>query len=104
MNVVLCVVSFVFGALSLIAAIGQMRAEKEFLRAAIMIAGSVLLISAVICNLVKQQFDFVLALIGCATICVAAILNGLKSGNFHIQHHIVRVAISLVLIIGFILL
>ena len=104
MNVVLYIISFGFGVLSLIAATSQMRSEKELMPAIIMIVGSVLLISAVLCNLAKQQFDFVLALVGCATICVAAIFNGLKSGNFHIQHHIVRVAISLVLIIGFILL
>ena len=104
MNIVLCIVSILFGGLSLIAAISQMRAEKKFLPAILMIVGSVVLISAVICNLTKQQFDFVLALIGCAAICVAAIYNGLKSGNFHIQHHIIRIALSLVLTVGFVIL
>lgn len=104
MNVVLCIISTIFGGLSLIAAISQMRAEKKSMSAILMIAGSVMLISAVICNLIKRQFDYVLALIGCAAICVAAIRNGIKSGNFHIQHHIIRIALSLVLTIGFVLL
>ena len=86
------------------AAISQMRAEKKSMSAILMIIGSVMLISAVICNLTKQQFDYILALVGCAAICVAAIRNGLKSGNLHIQHHIIRITLSLVLTIGFVLL
>lgn len=104
MNVVLCVVSIFFCGLSLIAAISQMRADKKSATAVLMIIGSVMLISAVICNLIKQQFDFVLALIGCAAICTAAICNGLKSGDFHIQHHIIRITLSLILVVGFALL
>ncbi len=104
MNGVLCIVSIFFGGLSLIAAISQMRGDKKSTPAVLMIIGSVMLISAVICNLAKQQFDFVLALIGCAAICIAAICNGLKSGNFHIQHHIIRITLSLILVVGFVFL
>ena len=104
MNVVLCIISIIFGGLSLIASISQIRTEKKSMSAVLMIIGSIMLISAVICNLAKQQFDFLLALIGCAAICAAAIYNGLKSGNFHIQHHIIRITLSLVLIVGFVLL
>ena len=102
MNVALCIISILFGGLSLIAAIVQIIAEKKPMPAVLMIAGSVILISAAICNFAGQQFDFVFALIGCTAICFAAIRNGLKSGNLHIQHHIIRIAVSLVLVIGFI--
>ena len=104
MKVVLCIVSIIFGGLSLIAAISQMRADKKSAPAVLMIIGSVILIFAVISNFAKQPFDYVLALIGCVAICIAAICNGLKSGNFHIQHHIIRITLSLILIIGFVLL
>lgn len=104
MNVVLSIVSIIFGGLSLIAAISQMRADKRSMPAVLMIMGSILLIVAVICNITKQQYDYVVALIGCIAICVAAIRNGLKSGNFHIQHHIIRITLSLILTIGFVLL
>lgn len=104
MNIVLCIVSILFGGLSLLAAIVQIIAEKKSIPAILMIVGSVILISAAICNFAWQQFDFVLAVIGCAAICFAAVRNGLKSGNFHIQHHIIRIAVSLLLTIGFILL
>ena len=88
----------------MIAAISQIRVDKKSAPIVLMIIGSVMLISAVICNLMKQQFDFVLALIGCAAICTAAICNGLKSGNFHIKHHIIRITLSLILVVGFALL
>ena len=104
MSVVLCIVSIIFGGLSLIAAISQMRADKKSAPAVLMVVGSVMLIAAAICNFTKLQFDCVLALAGCAAICAAAICNGLKSGNFHIQHHIIRITLSLVLIVGFVLL
>ena len=104
MSVVLCVVSIIFGGLSLIAAISQMRADKKSAPAVLMIVGSVMLIAAVICNITKRQFDYVPALIGCTGICAAAMCNGLKSGNFHIQHHVIRITLSLALIVGFVLL
>ena len=104
MNIALCIISILFGGLSLIAAIVQIIAQKKPMPAILMIIGSVILISAAICNFAEQQFDFILALVGCTAICFAAVRNGLKSGNFHIQHHIIRIAVSLVLTIGFILL
>lgn len=104
MNIVLCIISLLFGGLSLVAAVSQMKNEKKAMPAVLMIVGSLLLISAAICNLAKQQLDYVLALVGCIAICAAAIWNGLKSGNFHIQHHIIRIILSLILLVGFILL
>lgn len=104
MTVVLSIVSVIFGGLSLVAAVSQMRDDKKSTPTVLMIIGSAMLISAVICNLTKQPFDFVLALIGCAAICIAAICNGLKSGDFHIQHHIIRITLSLILVVGFVLL
>ena len=103
MNIAVCIVSILFGGLSLIAAVSQMKTEKKPMPAVVMAAGSVLLISAAICNFAGQAFDYVLALPGCAFICTAAIWNGRKSGNFHLQHHIIRLVLSLALVVGFIL-
>ncbi len=104
MNIILCIVSIAFGDLSLIAAVSQIRVKGKAVPTASMIIGSIMLIAAVICNITKQQYDYVLALIGCTAICVSAVCNGLKSGNFHIQHHIIRITLSLILTIGFVLL
>ena len=104
MRIILCVLSVLFGGLSLVAAVSQLRNEKKSVPAMLMIGGSVLLIAAVICNIAGQRFDSLVALLGCGAICAAAIRNGLKSGQFHIQHHIVRIALSVLLIVGFFLL
>ena len=104
MNLFLCIVSIAFGGLSLLAGVYQLRAEKRSLSAGLMTGGSLLLIAAVVCNFAKLQYDFVFALAGCAAICFAAIRNGVKSGNFHIRHHIIRITLSLVLVVGFVLL
>ena len=101
MQVILCIVSILFGVLSLIAAISQTKSEKKSTSALIMILGSLLLIVAVICNMVGQQFDCIIAFLGCTTVCATAIMNGIKSGQFHIQHHNIRIILSIILIIGF---
>ena len=104
MSIVLCVVSAAFGGLSLLASVIQMKKGKKRIRSFIMAAGSVLLLAAVVFNILHFSFDWSFALVGCIAICVAAILNGIKSENFHIQHHIIRGVLSVLLIIGFILL
>ena len=102
MQVILRIVSILFGGLSTLAAASQIKGKKKSVSALMMIAGSLLLIAAAICNMAGQRFDYILALPGCAAICAAAILNGIKSGQFHIQHHIIRIALSVLLIAGFV--
>lgn len=104
MRAILCIVSILFGGLSMIAAVSQIKSEKKAISALIMITGSTLLITAVILNIIGQQLDGIIALLGCAAICAAAILNGIKSKQLHIQHHIIRIMLSMILIIGFIVL
>lgn len=106
MQIVLCIVSVLFGGLSLLAAVSQIKAksEKKPLAALIMAVGALILFASVICNIIAWRFDFIVALIGCAVICAAAIMNGIKSGQLHIQHHIIRITLSVILTVGFIFL
>ena len=101
MKIVLCIISVLFGGLSLIASVSQIKSEKKSPSGWIMSAGSLVLIAAAVCNALGQKFDVAAAILGCAAICTAAIMNGIKSKNFHIQHHIIRIALSIILIIGF---
>lgn len=39
-----------------------------------------------------------------AALCAAAVMNGVKSRELHIQHHIIRAALSVLLIVGLVLL
>lgn len=101
MRIILWIVSVLFGGLSLVAAASQIKNEKKSPSALMMIIGSLLLIAAVICNITGQPWDFILALLGCAAICAAAIMNGIKSGQLHIPHHVIRITLSVLLMIGF---
>ena len=100
----MCVVSVLFGGLSLFAAVVQLKAEKKSIQAVLMILGSAVLIAAVACNFAAVKSDYIIALLGSAAICAAAIWNGVKGRNFHIQHHVIRILLSLILVVGFILL
>ena len=104
MRILLWVVSALFGGLSLIASLSQMKGEEKPAAAGWMAAGSLMLLAAVGCGIGAKEFDFIVALVGCAAICAAAIWNGMKSGQFHLRHHIIRGLLSIALIVGFILL
>lgn len=101
MRILLCVVSVLFGGLSMTVAFSQLKNEKKPIPAILMIAGSLLLLAAVIGNIAGLGMDYMIALPGCAAICAAAIWNGIRGGPLHIRHHIIRVALSLILIVGF---
>ena len=104
MRILLCIVSVLFGGLSMIASISQMKTEKKPIPAILMTIGSVMLIAAVICNISTQRYDYIIALFGSTAICSAAIWNGIKGKQLHIQHHVIRIVLSLILIIGFVFL
>ncbi len=109
MQIFLCIVSALFGILSAIAAIrsaaiSQIWDKKTSFPAWVMLAGALLLLAAVLCNGVGWRFDFFVALPGCTAICAAALANGVKSGQLHILHHIIRIVLSGALLVGFALL
>lgn len=39
--------------------------------------------------------------LGGECICVAAFLNGRRSGKFHLKHHVIRFAVTFLLVIGY---
>lgn len=102
MQILLCVVSVLFGGLQMAASVSQMKSERKPISAVVMAIGSVMVITAVICNITAQWFDYIIAIFGCIAICAAAIWNGIKGKQFHISHHIVRILISIILAIGFV--
>ena len=101
MRIILCIISAAFGVLSMIAALSRIKAKEGELSHVIMSVGSIFLIGAVIFNILNLGIDWIVALIGTAMICIAAVWNGKRNGNFHIQHHVIRIALSSVLVIGF---
>ncbi len=102
MRIVLDIVSILFGILSLIAAIAAIKQKEHSASHICMAAGSLVLLAAVVLNILSFAADWSAALAGCALICCAAICNGVKSGSFHWQHHCIRIALSVILIAGFV--
>lgn len=88
-----------YAALSMLAAIVQMRTQARRDTPIMMLGGGILMIAAAL----LPGADWILALIGGALICAAAFLNGKRSGSFHIQHHIIRLALTMILVVGFVM-
>ncbi len=99
MRIVINMIGAVFAVLSMIAALSQLKSKEA--SHMIMACGAVLLIAAVAVNLLGGGFDWVVGLLGVTLICAAAIWNGKRSGNFHIQHHLIRIVLSILLVVGF---
>ncbi len=103
MQIAVCMAALLFGTLSIVAAGAQIKKEGPLPRALLMSGGAcVLTAGALFCRL-GWAFDWPAALIGCGMICTAAILNGKKSGKLHPLHHIIRIGVSVLLMVGFVL-
>ncbi|MBD5511256.1 MAG: hypothetical protein HDR08_08395 [Lachnospiraceae bacterium] len=102
MRIALDIGSILFGTLSLIAAVAAIKQKERSVSHICMAAGSLVLLTAVVLNILSFAADWSAALAGCALICCAAICNGVKSGSFHWQHHCIRIALSVILIAGFV--
>lgn len=76
-------------------------AEKQKGTSALMLAGSLILILAIILHAMETPYSWAIVLAGGALICVAAFLNGKRSGTLHIWHHVVRFILTALLVLGF---
>lgn len=103
-QIIVCAVSILFAALSLVAALSQLKSRKSMASAVLMGVGSLLLIIGAAYCFAGLWFDYIPAAVGCVGICIAAICNGLKSEQFHIRHHVIRIVLSAALVTGLVLL
>ena len=100
---ILCVVAALFGLLHIIAALSEFK-KKRYSGSVMMLIGGVLVLLAVVVCVIGSPLDWEIAMFGSMLICLNAVLNGRRSGNLHWQHHAVRAAIALAIIVGFALL
>lgn len=98
---IVCIVSLLFGVLSMFAALSQYRKAKNPTPHLVMALGGIVLLFAIIAAVNGFSYDWIFALAGCGLICGAAIYNGKAGGNFHLSHHIVRIALCILLVAGF---
>lgn len=109
MRIIICVLAILFGLLHIIASITQFKSENPTARgsAVMMTLGGMAVIAAAIVHLIGlggTVFGWAAALellVGCALVCFAAYLNGKRSEDFHLPHHVIRGGIAAVLVILF---
>ncbi len=103
MKTVICIIALIYGALCVLASFTQIKVKDRRLANMAMLGGGIVLIAAVLLQWLHVPFSIVPAVLGSGMICAAAISNGIKNGKVHVSHHIVRIVISCILIIGFII-
>ena len=100
MKIFLGIVIVLFAGLHALAAIAHAKNSTDKTNDRLMTLGAIIvIISSVLC-VVNVTFDWVLALVGLGLIIFAAIQNRKQKDNFHIKHHIVRISISGVIVVG----
>lgn len=107
MRYVLYVAVVLYALLCILAAVIQMRTGKNKDTSAMMLSGGAVLIVSVISHglhNIGQAYAWGSAALGGILICIAAFLNGKRSGTLHMSHHIVRFVITVLFVAGFIFL
>ena len=100
-NFVLWSVSSLFALLCIFAAGCQLGIPEHRSPCLLMVAGGLALIGAVYFCMRGQPWSWLLAAAGCVAICIAALWNGKVDGIVHPMHHVIRIALCILLIIGF---
>ena len=66
-----------------------------------MLFGAMVVLAGVVLCLLDCALDWLIALTGFILIACAALQNGRKSQNVHIEHHVIRMLLFATLSIGF---
>ena len=94
-----------YALLSMAAAATQLRSSpKRKDTSVLMMCGGLLLVISVVLLLFRWNFDWLAAAVGGAVICLSAFINGKRSEAFHLNHHVIRLIITLLIVVGFILM
>ncbi len=104
MKIVVSILVILFGLFSAAAPAIQLRSGERRAANFIMLLGGILLVLSGIFKLAALAPALPLAIVGAVAVCGAAIANGLKNGKVHILHHVIRIAVSCLLIVGLALL
>ncbi len=105
MQIAFFLVVGLYGLLSAIAALSQIKSRPEKKGAPIlMLCGCIFLFLAIALQIFLGKFGWLPAFAGSALISAAAYLNGKRSGSFHISHHMIRASLEILLVAGFLFL
>ena len=108
MRVAVSALAILFALLHIIAAAVQFKSRDSAARgsAVLMLCGGVALVCSAVSHLINSSLwawmDALSAACGFLLVCFAAYLNGRRSGNVHLSHHVIRGGIAALLVIGFV--
>lgn len=104
MQYVLCGAAVLYGLLHVYVSLaGKKQGKMETDLFLAMLLGACLLAAAGVCVLF-WDWAWIPALVGCVLISLAAFVNGGRAGNRHLSHHLIRAAVHLLLVLGFVFL
>lgn len=104
MKYILYALTILYAVLCVIAAVSQLKSAKEKDTPASMLAGSAILLGAVLMQELSGSWGWLFAIAGGIMIFVCALQNGRRSGKLHIRHHVIRGGFTALLVLGFLLL
>lgn len=102
---ILLIIAALYGGLTIFAGITQLKGSNIGLSSSlIMIIGGVLIILSSFPSMILGSYTIILLILGLIMIHISAINNGLKMyGKINIKHHIVRLALSILIVAIFLL-
>ena len=107
MRIAVSVLAILFALLHVIAAVTQLRSKDPAARgsAVLMLCGGTALICSAAAHLIYDGAGSQITVLsagvcGFLPICLAAYLNGRRSGTVHTLHHAVRCGVAILLVVG----
>ncbi len=104
MKIILYCITVLYALLSVIAALSQLKKAERKDALLMMSGGGLLLLLATILHIADLSYSWVITAAGGLLICIAAFLNGRRGEQFHALHHCIRLVVTILLVIGFLLL
>jgi len=101
MNIILYCITVLYALLSAAAAVSQLKKAEHKDSLFMMSGGGLLLLLATVLHIMDYSLSWILTAAGGILICTAAFLNGRRSGQLHVLHHVIRLAVTILLAIGF---
>lgn len=103
MNILTAVLAVAFALLHALAALAHLRStDRSTANDCIMLTGACAALIAAVMTLFSSGADWWIALTGLALICLTAIRNGMRK-ELHLRHHIIRIGVAAIQLLGFIL-
>ncbi len=101
MGIVVSVLTVAYGLVSALAALSQRKDESRRGPMGLMLGGGAALTAAGVMKVLRVRGALPLVVLGAGAVSLAALWNGVKNGEVHPGHHLVRLALACGLAVGF---